>query len=132
MATIRLDENDWGELLQGKTVKLGRKILQVRPYTIAELAALKGQLAGVRDALEKEGIALAQIGEGKSLSRLFDYVASNAPALIEKACGLDREDVPRLPVAAGVALVTAIIDVNIESQEGLNEALAYLGKLLAR
>ena len=84
MATIRLDENDWGELLQGKTVKLGRKILQVRPYTIAELAALKGQLAGVRDALEKEGIALAQIGEGKSLSRLFDYVANNAPTLIEK------------------------------------------------
>ncbi len=130
--TIKLDEQDWSELLQGKTVKVGRKILTVRPYTIAELARLKQVYAGIREAMADEGFTTGKaLTSEAGMGRLFEYVAANCPELIEMACGLDREDVPKLPIAAGLALVTEIINVNLASQEGLTEALSYLGKLLA-
>lgn len=131
-STIRLDEQDWSELLRGKAVKVGQKILTVRPYTIAELSRLKQVYAGIREAMAADGFTDgAALTSEAGMGRLFEYVAANCPELIEMACGLDRADVPKLPIAAGLALVTEIINVNMDSQEGLTEALIYLGKLLA-
>lgn len=131
--TIKLDEQDWAELLKGKSVKVGQKILTVRPYTIAELTKLKLMFVGIQQEMKKEGFTTGEaLTSEKGMARLFEYIASNCPVLIEMATGLDREEVPKLPIAAGLTLVAEIINANIESQKGLQEALSYLGKVLAQ
>jgi len=132
METIKLDKSDWDELLAGRSVTLGKKSIVIKPFTIRQLADLKTMFIGVFDALKKEGIDGSNYEKPENLGKMFQYIASNCPILIETACGLDREDVPNLPIGAGLLLVSEIINANLDSQEGLVTALSYLGKLMAR
>ena len=132
MEKITLDQQDWESLFTGATVAVGKKILVVRPYSIMQLAQLKSMLRGIATELKNAGITRENFTSEEAMSLIFNYAVANCPVLIEEACGLDREDVMKLPVATGLALVTAIINVNLDSQEGLFEALQQLGKLLAR
>ena len=130
MEKVKLDSGDWGVLLAGKSVKVGNKILTVVPSSIRKLAALKSMLNTAIKEILALGITAEKLEAGEGYDVIFEYVASNCPVLIEEACGLHRGDVPDLPIATGVTLMTEIINVNIDSQEGLMEALSFLGKLL--
>jgi len=130
MEKIKLDANDWEVLLKGRTITIGKKVLTVKPFSIADAVRLKGALRGVVSGLAEEGVTAEGLLAGEGVEKIFEYVASNCPLVVEMACGLDSEDVPKLPLATGITLMTEIINVNVESQEEMMEALSMLGKLL--
>jgi len=132
MSKIKLDENDWNILFEGRSVKVGNKILIVKPFSIFQIASLKTMLLGMAEAMAEKGIDVNDIDGPESMGQIFEIVASNFPALIEEACSLDREDVPKLPISAGITLVTEIINANIDSQKSMVDALSMLGKLMTR
>lgn len=129
---ITLDENDWEVLLKGRGVKIGNKLLTVVPFNILQLAKLKVMLRTAMKELADQGVTSKTFDTPEGMSVVFEYIASNCPALIEEACGLSREDVPKLPIATGITLMSEIINVNIDSQEGLMDALSFLGKLMTK
>jgi hypothetical protein len=130
MEKIKLDANDWEILLQGREVKVGAKVLTVKPFSIADAVRLKGVLRSIVKGLAEEGVTAESLLHGEGLDKVFEYIAGNCPIVVEMACGLDRDDVIKLPLSTGITLMTEIINVNVDSQEGMMEALSMLGKLL--
>ena len=130
MEKIKLDANDWEILLQGREVKLGAKVLTIQPFSIADAVRLKGVMRSIIKGLSDEGVTGESLLKGEGIEKVFEYIASNCPVIIEMSCGLDREDVNKLPIASGITLMTEIINANVDSQEGMMEALSMLGKLM--
>lgn len=130
MEKIKLNENDWNAINKGQKVKIGQREVTVTPFSIESIMRLKTVLQDAVISLKKQGVSGENVDTPESMLLIFKHIATSCPVIIEEACGLDKEDIPRLPVATGIALIAAVIQVNIESQEGLFDLLTFIGTML--
>ncbi len=131
MGTIKLSETDWEQLIKGREFRLGSTSLLIEPLSIGAITKLTIRFRGLFKAISESSITADNIESLESLTELFTIIVNNAPEILEAACGLDKEDIRRLPLATGVCLLRDVIEVNMESQQDFVGALESLGKLIA-
>ena len=124
----RLTPSDWEMLLPGAKHTLGRTELTVVPFGVEALKGVVSYLRSVQDTLVSKGITKENYKEPENLLAITELVLSGAPEILALSSGLHVDDVKRLPPTHAVGLVSKIIAVNIESQEGLVKNLVALAE----
>jgi hypothetical protein len=131
MSIIKLSDNDWNNLLPGKEFTIASTTLTIEPFGLKDLASVLRQLGPAIKSLVESGVTLDSLDDPEALTTIFAELVDKAPGVLEKACGLHRDDIARLPMATGMALVREVVEVNMEGQDSLLDNVTSLGKLIS-
>ena len=123
--TSFFSDEDWENLLPGKPIKLGSKTIIIRPFGVEDFKQVVKQLVGLRKTFTDQGITKDNFQNDK-LPEVAEILFNEVPELIEKSTEIPSKDLMRLPLAKGVEIVALMIEVNLESQEGLEKNLQGL------
>lgn len=115
---VRLDATDWEAIFPGKNFTVGKKILYIRPFEFDELGMIAAFLSSL-GGLEKPADLLSK----QHLPELAVVITRDFPELIEKASGLHRDDIRRLPLTVAMKLLGVIAEVNVGGYESLEKNL---------
>jgi hypothetical protein len=123
----RLDDDDWEELFPARSVAIGKRNHDIRPLALEEIGKLTGTLKGdaIRKRMEMAGIS--KENAGRKIPQLAQILIDSAPEALEIAFQLHRDDIKRLPMSAFLKLADAAVEINLESQGGLEKNLWALG-----
>jgi hypothetical protein len=123
----RLDDDDWGELFPSRSVPIGKRNHEMRPLSLEEIGKLTGTLKGpaIRKRMEMAGVT--RENAGRKIPQLAQILIDSAPEALEIAFQLHRDDIKRLPMSAFLKLADAAVEINVESQGGLEKNLWALG-----
>lgn len=130
MGVIRLNDGDWNVLMKTVPVSLGSTTIEIAPIGLPGMSALIENINSVFAAMVEKEITIANIEEHPI--DLFQILAEKAPAFLEALTGVDRDDIARLPIAKGVELLRAVIEVNLVDPKAMAEnikaVMALVGK----
>lgn len=128
--TSFFSDEDWKCLLPGVAVKLGSKTIRIKPFGLEDFIVILNQLMSLQSVFEQEGINQKNFTSPEKIPRLTRVLMDNIPEVLGKATGIPTTDLRLLPVAKIIEIVNALLEVNLESQEGLEKNLQSLvGKL---
>jgi hypothetical protein len=130
MTLTRLSNDDWKDLLPGKTVTLGKSTIVIEPLGVASLAKLTLKLSPLAKRLKKAGLTADNFEEDKNLLVLASELVNHAPEVLETASGIDKRDIARLPLHAAADVLRAVLEVNMEGQDSLVKNFKALGNLI--
>lgn len=130
MAAIRLNDGDWNMLVKTVPVALGNTTIEIAPVGLPGMSALIETINGVFAAMVEKGITVANIDEHPI--DLFQILAEKAPAFLEALTGVDRDDIARLPIAKGVELLRAVVEVNLVDPRALAENIKAVMTLVGK
>ena len=116
---VKLTDSDWDLLLPGKVVTLGNTILDVKPLGLEDLGSIIRRVSTIRDDLSKSGLTLENYSKGEGLMKLTTILVEKIPDVLSDATGVAVEDIRKLPLTMTMSLLSAVIEVNLQSQEGL-------------
>ena len=122
---IRLQDNDWDKLFISGTVEVGSQTIQIEPLTLKEFGPVLKQLKSID--WSKANVDFDALDEDSNLINLFAILLEKAPHILEIATKIHREDLSKLPLTKAIELLAVVLDVNLQSQEGLFD---NLGKLM--
>jgi len=125
---IKLSDKDWEILLPAKPFKIGAQTIYLRPLTIEQISHGIAELNALREELAKRGID-AENYQAR-LPEVFECVLDHALGLLAEITGIEAEDLRRLPVSVGVALLEAIIEANGDDFLALAERLRAMSDRL--
>lgn len=138
---IRLQDEDWDLLLPGKEFPLGKTVLNIKPLGLEETGIL---LKRLMELITLWGPVLVDYSSGAfALQQPKDKMASVLPKMAEMIndhaadiltlmSKVAEEDIKRLPPTKAIELGIFCIEVNIESQEGLEKNLASLAVIVTK
>jgi len=118
---IKLSDKDWEILLPAKPFKIGTQTIYLRPLTIEQISRGIAELNALREELVKRGIDAENYQV--RLPEVFECVLDHALGLLAEITGIEAEDLRRLPVSVGVALLEAILEANGDDFLALAERL---------
>lgn len=124
---VRMDATDWEAIFPGKNFRIGNKILYIRPFEFDDLGMIAAFLSSL-GGLEKP----ADLFSRENLPELAVVVSRDFPELIEKASGLHRDDIRKLPITVAMRLLGVIAEVNIGGYESLEKNLPAVLNQAAR
>lgn len=116
---IRLSQTDWEMLLPGRVLTFGTTMLEIRPLGLEDFAGIIRRVTVIKDDLVVAGINLENYSQGEGLMKLTTLLVDKIPDVLSDATDLVIEDIKKLPLSSVMSLISAVIEVNIESQEGL-------------
>lgn len=127
---VKLMDNDWKDLLPSKEVAIASQKIIVEPLGFKNFTLIINRFKDIQGELTTAGIDIAQLKDSPgSMITLTSLILEKMPELISLSCNLDAEDIDRIPINTAIQIVEAIIDVNIESQNGfLKNLTALAGK----
>jgi len=125
---IKLSDKDWEILLPEKPFKIGTQTIYLRPLTIEQISRGIAELNALREELAKRGID-AENYQAR-LPEVFECVLDHALGLLSEITGIEAEDLRRLPVSVGVALLETIIEANGDDFLALAERLRAMSDRL--
>ena len=110
--------------------KLGKTVLTIEPLGFTDLAKFTVKIKAIFSSVGEKGISANEVESPDGMIAMFEAGMEHAPDLLEMATGLHRDDIAKLPLGPAVALLRAVIEVNIDSQESLLKNLRALGEML--
>ena len=119
-------DEDWKELLPGKEIKLGSKIITILPLDIVGFAFAVRRIATITDVLKAAKITQSNFSSPDMLSELTKILIDNVPDIISHASSIPVNDLKRLPFGKTLEIMDKVLDVNAESIEGLEKNLPSL------
>jgi len=132
MKSVTFSDDDWKSLLPGKPFKLGHKAIDLYPLGAGTLAEITRSIWTIQEDIAEAGVNKENIGDPESILKITSIILEKAPDILEKATGIATADVKRLPLDLCVDLVTAVLDVNIESRESLEKNFITLAQKVQR
>lgn len=129
---IRLSDEDWAELLPGRELRLGKTSLTIKPLGLEDLAEVIKQIRAVWGMFQEKGITPKNYRKPDNMETIAITIINEVPGLLESLTKLSIEDIKRLPLAPVVTMLNLAIDVNLESQEGLEKNLGDLAAKMGR
>lgn len=126
MEIARLTDDDWGDLLPGYPVTLGKTTIVIKPLGIADLKDVSTKIQAIMGG----DIDSIDIDSEAGINALFNRFIEHAPEVLEMATGVHRDDIKRLPIGKGVELVKAAIEANLNSGKSLRKNFLALGAML--
>lgn len=130
MSLINLSEDDWGELLQGDSITLGKTVVVIAPLSLAQLKSIGIKLKAVVGILKEAGVTAENFDTPEAMGSAFTVLVDRVPELLEEVTRISRDDIARLPLAKGVELLAKVVAVNMASQEALTKNLQALGEAI--
>lgn len=130
MSLFRLSDDDWSDLLPGKDFTIGKNTIVIEPLGIAQLGLAMTKMGGLIKKLTSKGITPDTFNLPENIPVIFGELLAEAPGLFEKAAGIHRDDIARLPIGKGIELLKTVIDVNVESQDSLAKNLTALVEMV--
>ncbi len=138
---IRLQDADWDLLLPGSEFTLGTTVLKIEPLGLKETGILLKRLSSL---IELWGPVLTEYSSGKLarqqpkdkmaliLPKMAEMINSHAADILSLMSKVAEEDIKRLPPAKAIELGIFCIEVNIESQEGLEKNFVSLAAMITK
>lgn len=129
---ISLSEQDFELLLPGKTITVGTSEIVIKPLGMERLKLMFQRLGTIAETLKAEGITFKNYNKEDKLLKLVEVIMDKAPDLLSDASNIKLADLQRLPVMINVRILTDVLELNIESQEGLEKNLHVLAGMIGR
>ena len=130
MQLIQLTQDDWGQLMQGQAVVLGKTTVVIEPLGIASLRRIITKIKAIVSSLKDKGVSFEAIDDPGVIEELFAVVLDVAPDLLEEMTKVRKEDISRLPIAKGIELLRVALEVNISSHDELIKNFVALGAMV--
>jgi len=128
----RLTDADFELLLPGSPLTIGKTDIVIRPLGIGELKDILARVNVIGSGLRDEGITASNYTEAEQILKLVTLIMDKAPAILSDAAKIALEDLVRLPLAINAQILEKVLEVNIESQEGLEKNLQRLADMIGR
>ena len=125
-ATSFFSDEDWENLLPAKEVPIGSKKIIIEPFGVKALKVAIQQVISIQGMFEAQGITRTNFNKAENLPKVAVILIDNIPDLLADASGIPVDEFSRLPLAPVVEILNAVIDVNLESQRGLEKNLPAL------
>ena len=125
-------DEDWQLLLPGKDILLGSKTLQICPLSLEDFSTVVRRVLTVTEKFSAEGITRENFASAEKLPAVVDLLMTYIPDVVSLASGIPIKDLKRLPMAKVLEVVNLLLDVNLESQDGLEKNLQMLVEKLQR
>ncbi len=126
---IKLDV-DWESLFPGKDVSILGVTVNIQPLGLEKLAEVAGLIKRISSKLTEAGVTWENYTTPKGIIPLLDVCLRECPDILSEVTGVCIEDLKRLPIAENLTLLTAAIDVNIESKDSMEKNFESLSKHL--
>jgi hypothetical protein len=123
---IRLSDKDFALLLPSKVITVGESKITVYPLGLKAMKEMVDRLADIIADITSAGITFKNYTEPDKLVELVRLVMDTSPTLLADMSGIAMEDLERLLLATNVEIFTQVLQLNIESQEGLEKNLKSL------
>lgn len=127
---IRLSEEDFDLLLPGKVITIGKSQVTIKPLSIEELKDALRRLNAIGGVLTDANVTMANYSEGPALFKLVEIVLDKAPELLSDVSNIAVEDLLRLPLVTNTTILNTVLEINIESQQGLEKNLQSLADMI--
>lgn len=124
----RLTDDDWDLLLPEKSITLGKTLYPIKPMGLEVLASVVADVKTIQSDLKEAGVTLENYSDIDRLVFMTSAILENVPQALQKASGLHIEDLKRLPLNIVVKVLGTVLDINIESHEGLEKNLLDLAE----
>lgn len=118
--TSFFSDEDWEHLLPGKTITIGKKSILIKPFGLEDYIHVTKKLTAVKGKFVAQGITRENF-QGEKLPEVASLILSEVPELVARATGIPEKELLRLPLSPCVEIASTIIDVNLESQQGLEK-----------
>jgi len=129
---ISLSEEDFELLLPGKIITVGKSEIVIKPLGTEMLKLMFQRLGAIAGTLKEAGITFKNYNKEDQLFKLVEVIMDKAPSLLSDASNIEIADLQRLPVMTNVQILTDVLEINIESQEGLEKNLHVLAGMIGR
>lgn len=129
---VSLSEEDFNLLLPGKAIIVGRSEIIIRPLGIERLKLMLARLGAIASTLSDAGITFKNYNKEDNLFKVVAIVLEKAPDLLSDVSTINVVDLRRLPLMANVQILSDVLEINIESQEGLEKNLNVLADMIGR
>lgn len=111
---IKLNAEDWKLIISSSYVKVGKKSIEIKLFTLESLCRIIGR---VSFKLKDDGVKLQEIFE--NIPKLLQYLPEEVPLIVSEATGLNAEDVEKFPAALQVRLLKEIVAINNAGKDSL-------------
>ena len=129
---IRLSDEDFELLLPSKVITVGKSKITVRPLGFMATKEMADQFSAILADLISAGISFKNYTEPDKLLELVRITMDTSPTLLADMSGIAVEDLERLLLSTNVEIFTQVLELNIESQEGLEKNLQSLTGIIQR
>lgn len=129
---VSLSEEDFELLLPGKTITVGQSEIVIKPLGTEMLKLMFQRLGAIAETLKEAGISFKNYNKEDKLFQLVEIIMDKAPSILSDASTIALADLQRLPLLANVQILTEVLEINIESQEGLEKNLHVLADMIGR
>jgi len=129
---VKLSEGDWELLLPSKSVTLGGTVVDIKPLGLEEFVKAVTRITTIREDFAQAGVTLENFNTGEGLTKFATILIEKLPDVLSDATKLEVNDLKRLPLASAVCLLDAVLEANIESQDGLLKNFEALAGKVSR
>lgn len=124
-------EDEWRDLLPVEDVPIGKRVVSIPAMGFEDTVWVIARLLSIRDLFKKEGISLKKMKSVddmpvETLQKILKIIMTNIPDVVERASGIPFSDFRRFPFPVSIPVIRAVLNVNIESFEGLEKNLQDL------
>ena len=129
---VGLTEEDWNILLPGREFTVGKTTVYIEPLGLKDFVATVKRLDSIRVELATAGLTLENYSDPAGIVKLATLIMDNVPDVLSDSSGIKESDLKKLPLGVIMNLLSVVLDVNIESQEGLlKNFTALAGKVVS-
>ena len=125
-------DEDWEDLLPVKEVKIASKTVTIEPFGVEALKHAIKRVISIQGIFSAEGLTRQNFNTVENIPKVAIIIMDNIPDLLANAAGIPVADFQKLPISPVIEVLNAVIDVNLESQRGLEKNLpALVAKLMS-
>jgi len=138
----RLTDSDWETLLPSESVTIAEGVsVRLQPMGIADIWVAVRLVYNVFDHIvtpvtevlknqEDTQDMIARVRQILTHADVLNVLQREAPELLERATGIHREDLRKMPPAPFSKLMIGVADINLKSHEELSKNLGCLADRL--
>jgi hypothetical protein len=116
-------------LFPGQKVEIAGNSITILPLNFEQLSSVSRDALAITKSLTDQGVTLKNFSEPGNILILAITLLREAPSILEEASNISIEDLNLLPPGEIVKLVSAIIDVNLQSK---NDLMGNLNSLIKK
>ena len=128
----RIKDEDWNILFPGKEIMIGTTPITIKPLSVDQFTTVLRRITThqgrIVERFKKEKINLTNFDSPENKLKLVSMIMDIVPEALADAANIDVDDTKRLPFHKALEILEAVLDVNIESQEGLVKNLKSLAE----
>lgn len=117
--TRRLKPETISKLFSVNQFQIGDESIAIKPMALIQWIDLISKINSLTEKFTAAGLTLQNYNANENLLKLVTIAINDFPEVLENATGVDREDLTELPPNVLIALISAVIEINMQSKDEL-------------